>query len=36
MPLTEKETKDLSQHARQLRKDILDVTFWAGGAHVGG
>ena len=36
MPLTEKEIKELSQHARQLRKDILDVTFWAGGAHVGG
>ncbi|MCU0846235.1 MAG: transketolase [Spirochaetes bacterium] len=36
MPLTDKETKELSQHARQLRKDILDVTFWAGGAHVGG
>ncbi len=36
MPLNEKETKELSQHARQLRKDILDVTFWAGGAHVGG
>jgi len=36
MPLTESEKKGLRQQAKQLRKDILDITFWAGGAHVGG
>jgi len=36
MPLSEQEIAGLRQHARQLRQDILDVTFWAGGAHIGG
>jgi transketolase len=36
MPLTGQEINELKGHARQLRKDIVDVTFWAGGAHIGG
>lgn len=36
MPLSEQEITGLRQHAKQLRQDILDVTFWAGGAHIGG
>ena len=36
MPLSEQEITVLRQHAKQLRQDILDVTFWAGGAHIGG
>ncbi|MDT8273050.1 MAG: transketolase, partial [Desulfomonilia bacterium] len=36
MPLTEQELNQLQRHANQLRRDILDVTYWAGGAHVGG
>ncbi len=36
MPINEQEIRELKQHAKQLRKDIIDVTFWAGGAHIGG
>lgn len=36
MPITDQEIRELQQHAKQLRKDIIDVTFWAGGAHIGG
>ena len=36
MPLTESEIKDLEGKAHQIRKDIVDVTGWAGGAHIGG
>jgi len=36
MPLTDSEIKQLQQHARQLRLDIIDTTVWAGGAHIGG
>ncbi|RPJ78219.1 MAG: transketolase [Deltaproteobacteria bacterium] len=36
MPLTESEIKDLEKMAHQIRKDIVDVTGWAGGAHIGG
>lgn len=36
MPVTQQEINLLQTHAKQLRKDILDVTFWAGGAHIGG
>ena len=36
MPINEQEIRELQQHAKQLRKDIIDVTFWAGGAHIGG
>ncbi len=36
MPITDQEIKELSAVARQLRKDIIDITYWAGGAHIGG
>ena len=36
MSLTENELKELKQKAFKLRNDIVDVTFWAGGAHIGG
>ena len=36
MPITDQEVKTLEEKARQLRKDIIDVTGWAGGAHIGG
>lgn len=36
MPLTESEIENLSKMAHQIRKDIVDVTGWAGGAHIGG
>jgi len=36
LPLTESEIKDLEKMAHQIRKDIVDVTGWAGGAHIGG
>lgn len=36
MPLKEFEIKDLEKVAHQVRKDIVDVTGWAGGAHIGG
>ncbi|MEN8186785.1 MAG: transketolase [Bacteroidota bacterium] len=36
MPLSEIEIKELKEKAVKLRKDIVDVTFWAGGAHIGG
>ena len=36
MPLSDKEIKDLKEKAVKLRNDIVDVTFWAGGAHIGG
>lgn len=36
MPLTESEIKDLEKMAHQIRRDIVDVTGWAGGAHIGG
>ncbi len=36
MPVTDQEISRLRLHAKQLRKDILDTTFWAGGSHVGG
>ncbi len=36
MPLSDKEIKDLKEKAAKLRNDIVDVTFWAGGAHIGG
>ncbi|MGD0276549.1 MAG: 1-deoxy-D-xylulose-5-phosphate synthase N-terminal domain-containing protein [Syntrophales bacterium] len=36
MPLSDQEIAGLRQYAKQLRQDILDVTFWAGGAHIGG
>ena len=36
MPLSDHENQALQESVRQLRKDIVDVTFWAGGAHIGG
>lgn len=36
MPVTDQEISQLIGHAKQLRKDILDITFWAGGSHIGG
>ncbi|RLD83921.1 MAG: transketolase [Bacteroidetes bacterium] len=36
MPLSDSELKSLKEKAAKLRNDIVDVTFWAGGAHIGG
>ncbi len=36
MPITPEEIAELKEHAWQLRRDIIDVTEWAGGAHIGG
>ena len=36
MPIIDQELKMLEEKAMQLRLDIVDVTFWAGGAHIGG
>jgi transketolase len=36
MPVTETELAALKKAAHQLRNDIIDVTYWAGGAHIGG
>jgi transketolase len=36
MPLTDTELKELKEHAWQIRRDIIDTTVWAGGAHIGG
>ncbi|MCG8472291.1 MAG: transketolase [Desulfobacterales bacterium] len=36
MALRKEEVRELEAQARQLRHDIIDVTVWAGGAHIGG
>jgi len=36
MPITDQEVKELEKAACQLRKDIIDITGWSGGAHIGG
>jgi transketolase len=36
MALTSEERQKLYAQAKQLRQDIVDVTSWAGGAHLGG
>lgn len=36
MPISDQEMKELKKQAIQLREDIVDVTYWAGGAHIGG
>jgi len=36
MAITDQEIKSLEEKACQLRKNIIDVTGWAGGAHIGG
>ncbi|HOV31809.1 MAG TPA: transketolase [Candidatus Hydrogenedens sp.] len=36
MSLTEQEHKELRKIAKKIRKEIVDVTQWSGGAHIGG
>ena len=36
MPISDSEIRELKEIARDIRKDIVDVTGWAGGSHIGG
>jgi transketolase len=36
MPLSQQELGELKRTAAKVRRDIVDVTGWSGGAHVGG
>ena len=36
MPLHETDKRNLLEKARGIRKDIVEITAWAGGAHIGG
>lgn len=36
MPLTEQELQEFERIAKALRRDMVDVTGWSGGAHIGG
>ena len=36
MPLNDSDKRKLLEQARDLRKDIVEITAWAGGAHIGG
>lgn len=36
MPLNEEEIKELHKKAREIRKGIVEITFTAGGGHIGG
>jgi len=36
MALTEQEISELKKVAARIREDIVDVTGWAGGSHIGG
>lgn len=36
MPITDQEIQELSRRARRIRRGIVDVTGWSGGAHIGG
>ena len=36
MPLSPDEIRTLKAKAQQLRCDMIDVTVWSGGAHIGG
>jgi len=36
MPIAESELNELRRVARKIRRDIVDVTGWSGGSHVGG
>lgn len=36
MPLTEQERQQFTAIAKKIRGDLVDVTQWSGGAHIGG
>jgi len=36
MPITEQELAELTERALKIRRDIVDVTGWSGGSHIGG
>jgi transketolase len=36
MPIMEQEITELQRIARKVRRDMIDVTGWAGGSHIGG
>ncbi|RLC28277.1 MAG: transketolase, partial [Deltaproteobacteria bacterium] len=36
MSLTSEELALLNEKAYQARRDIIDITAWSGGAHIGG
>lgn len=36
MGISRQEMDKLEELARQLRLDVIDITYWAGGAHIGG
>ena len=36
MPLNDSDKRMLMEKARGIRKDIVEITAWAGGAHIGG
>lgn len=36
MPISEQEFSELKRTAKKIRQDIIDVTGWSGGAHIGG
>lgn len=36
MPLNDQDRSKLLERARDIRKDIVEITAWAGGAHIGG
>ena len=36
MPLHETDKRNLLEKARGIRKDIVEITAWSGGAHIGG
>ena len=36
MAITDQEITELKQLARKVREDIIDVTGWSGGTHIGG
>ena len=36
MPLSDSDRRKLLEQAREIRKDIVEITAWSGGAHIGG
>ena len=36
MPITDQEITELKRRANSIRNDIVDMTGWSGGAHIGG